>query len=149
MNVLSEYGLKEKVPAAILKYLEDGMAGLRPETPKAGDAIFDKTYNILIGSNKTALEAARSKAMDLNINAVIIDDQLQGDASTVADYIVETSLKFKNDNDEVKPVCLLFGGETTVKMTGKGTGGRNQHLALLISLLLQEFEGNNNSFCRD
>ena len=37
----------------------------------------------------------------------------------------------------MKPVCLLFGGETTVKMTGKGAGGRNQHLALLTALLLR------------
>jgi glycerate 2-kinase len=141
LNVLSEHGLKEKVPAGILKYLEDGVAGLRPETPKPGDDIFDKTYNILIGSNKTALEAARIKAGDLNVNAVIIDDQLQGDVSTIAGYLVETSLKFQNDDDEVKPVCLLFGGEATVKMTGKGVGGRNQHLALLSSVLLERRKG--------
>ena len=79
--------------------------------------------------------------MEFNINAVIVDDQLQGDISTVAEYIVETSLKFKNDKDEIKPVCLLFGGETTVKMTGKGAGGRNQHLALLSAILLQNNPG--------
>jgi len=66
-----------------------------------------------------------------------VDDQLQGDVSSVVEYIVETAVRFKNDKNEVKPVCLLFGGETTVKMTGKGTGGRNQHFALLSALLLQ------------
>ena len=111
------------------------------ETPKAGDRVFDKTYNILIGSNKVALEACRNKANELNINAVIIEDQLQGDTSKIADYIVTTSLKFKNDKDQVKPLCLLFGGETTVRMTGNGTGGRNQHLALQISLLLHDLNG--------
>jgi len=141
MIVLSEYGLKEKVPECILKYLDDGVKGIRTETPKPGDPIFDKTYNILAGSNKTALEACRAKAIDVNINAVIIDDQLQGDTITVSDYIVATALKFKNDNDEIKPVCLLFGGETTVRMTGKGTGGRNQHLALLASLKLRDLPG--------
>ena len=79
--------------------------------------------------------------MEFNINAIIIDDQLQGDVSTVAEYLVETALKFKNDKDEVKPVCLLFGGETTVKVNGRGKGGRNQHLALLSALLLQNKPG--------
>jgi hydroxypyruvate reductase/glycerate 2-kinase len=141
MTVLSEYGLKDIVPERIVKYLDAGVNGIRPETPKPGDAVFEKTYNILAGSNKMALEACRIKAVDQNINAVIIDDQLQGDTTDVADYIVATALKFKNDNDEIKPVCLLFGGETTVRMTGKGKGGRNQHLALLASLQLRDLPG--------
>lgn len=137
LSVLAKYDLTESVAPAVLNFLNEGVAGKRAETPKPGDPVFSKTFNILVGSNKLALEAAKRKALEFNINAVIIDDQLQGDISTVAEYIVETSLKFKNDENEVKPVCLLFGGETTVKMTGKGAGGRNQHLALLTALLLR------------
>jgi glycerate 2-kinase len=141
LTVLATFGLSRTIPRGVLTSLKEGAAGKRPETPKAGDPVFNKTYNILVGSNRVALEAAKVKALDFNINAVIIDDQLQGDISTVAEYIVETSLKFKSDRDEVKPVCLLFGGETTVKMTGKGAGGRNQHLALKCALLLQNHRG--------
>jgi len=85
--------------------------------------------------------AAKEKALEFNINAVIVEDQLQGEVTTIAEYLIETSLKFKDDKDEVKPVCLLFGGETTVKMTGKGLGGRNQHLALLAAIILQNHPG--------
>jgi len=141
LSVLAKYDLTESVAPAVLNFLNEGVAGKRAETPKPGDPVFSKTFNILVGSNKMALEAAKRKALEFNINAVIIDDQLQGDTFTVAEYIVETSLKFKNDENEVKPVCLLFGGETTVKMTGKGAGGRNQHLALLTALLLQDKPG--------
>jgi hydroxypyruvate reductase/glycerate 2-kinase len=141
LTVVATFGLSRTIPRGILTSLKEGAAGKRPETPKSGDPVFNKTYNILVGSNRVALEAAKVKALDLNINAVIIDDQLQGDISTVAEYIVGTSMKFKSDNDEVKPVCLLFGGETTVKMTGKGAGGRNQHLALMCALLLQNHPG--------
>lgn len=137
LSVLAKYDLTESVAPAVLNFLNEGVAGKRAETPKPGDPVFSKTFNILVGSNKLALEAAKRKALEFNINAVIIDDQLQGDTFKVAEYIVETSLKFKNDENEVKPVCLLFGGETTVKMTGKGAGGRNQHLALLTALLLR------------
>jgi glycerate-2-kinase len=141
LQVLSLFGLTEKVPLKILDYLKEGVRGMRPETPKPGDLIFDKTINILVGSNRMALEAAKTKALEFNINAVIVDDQLQGDSVSVSEYLLATALKFKNDMDEVKPVCLLFGGETTVKMTGSGKGGRNQHLALLSALLLQTNSG--------
>jgi glycerate-2-kinase len=141
ITVFSSFGLIETIPQNILKALREGVDGKRPETPKPGDPVFDKTFNILVGSNRMALEEAKSKALDFNINAIIIDDKLQGDTTTVAEYIVETSLKFRNDKNEVKPVCLLFGGETTVKMTGKGAGGRNQHLALLSAFLLRDHPG--------
>jgi len=141
LNVLETFGLKDSAPRGIVDFLNEGASGKRPETPKPGDPVFDRTFNVLVGSNRVALESAKSKALEFNINAVIVDDQLQGDISTVAEYIVETSLKFKNDKDEIKPVCLLFGGETTVKMTGKGAGGRNQHLALLSAILLQKNPG--------
>ena len=141
VTVLESFNLTGSVPVGILKYLSDGIAGIRPETPKQADNIFERTRNILVGNNRMALEAACKKALEFNINAVIIDDKLQGDTSSVAGYIIDTSLSFQSDKNEVKPVCLLFGGETTVKMTGKGLGGRNQHLALECSLLLHDHPG--------
>jgi glycerate 2-kinase len=141
LEVIAKFNLMSEVPSGILKYLKDGEAGLNPETPKFSDTVFERIDNLLIGTNRLALEAAKQKALEHNINALIIDDQLQGDTSSIADYIVETAQEFKKNEDEVKPVCLLFGGETTVKMTGKGKGGRNQHLALQIALLLKNLPG--------
>jgi glycerate-2-kinase len=141
LNVIKNYGLEQKIPEGVLQELINGAEGNRDETPKAGDSIFNETHNLLIGTNRMALEAAKLKALEYNINPVIVDDQLQGDTASVAEYIVETSLKFKEDKNEIKPVCLLFGGETTVKMTGNGQGGRNQHLALLCTKLLEGHSG--------
>jgi glycerate 2-kinase len=141
LTVLGTYNLTPLLPRGILNYLKEGAVGKRPETPKTGDPAFKKTFNILVGSNRVALEAARNKALEFNINAVIIDDQLQGDVSSVAEYLVGMAIKFRNDKDEVKPVCLLFGGETTLKVNGSGVGGRNQHLALLAAMLLQNNPG--------
>jgi hydroxypyruvate reductase/glycerate 2-kinase len=141
MAVVTKFRLLEKVPPRLIKYLEEGILGLHDETPKPGDIIFEKTINILAGSNKLALEASQIKALDFNINGVIITDQIQGDVLDVAEYIVGFASKFKSDINETKPVCLLFGGETTVKMTGKGKGGRNQHLALTAATLLKDMPG--------
>jgi glycerate-2-kinase len=141
LSVIDKFNLKTSVPLGIMRYLIEGALGKMPETPKPGDPVFEKSHNILVGTNSLALEAAREKAREFNINAVIIDNQLQGDTNSVAEYLVETALSFKADKNEVKPVCLLFGGETTVKMTGKGSGGRNQHLALLTANLLKDYPG--------
>jgi glycerate 2-kinase len=141
LDVLSDYGLMEKVPAGILNYLREGISKIKPETPKSGDPVFEFTYNVLIGTNKMALEAASHKAIEMNIDALIVEDELQGDVEAVADYIVLTSSQFKNDDEEIKPICLLFGGETTVRVNGNGAGGRNQHLALLIAVLLKDIDG--------
>ena len=40
-----------------------------------------------------------------------------------------------------RPVALLFGGETTVRLTGSGRGGRNQELALRIAQRAAELDG--------
>lgn len=141
LEVLSKYRLTTLVPKGILVHLEEGDAGIRPETPKADDPVFEKTFNILVGTNRKALEAASRRAMEFNINAVIINDQLQGDVTSVAEYLVATALIYQRKESEIKPICLLFGGETTVKVNRPGTGGRNQHLALLTALLLKDKPG--------
>jgi glycerate 2-kinase len=140
-DVLNKYDLLSSVSRNILQYLKEGVNGIRPETPKESDPVFRKTTSFLIGTNTLALEAAKKKANELDFNTLIIDDHLQGEISAVAESIVRTALSFKTDKSGKKPVCLLFGGETTVKVTGKGTGGRNQHLALLFAELLRNHPG--------
>lgn len=141
VEVIKKYNIEASVPWTLINYLIEGKEGNHPETPDEGDMALSRTTNILLGTNRTALEAARIKALEYNFNAVIIDNRLQGDTVSVAEYLVETALRFKSDFKEVKPVCLLFGGETTLRMTGTGKGGRNQHLALICSVLLQDHQG--------
>jgi len=141
LGVLTRYNLLPRISENIIKYLEDGIAGIRPETPKADDQVFVRSNTLLVGTNKLALEAGREKAREYNINSVIVDYQLQGDTVSVSEHIVNTAFQFLNDKNEIKPVCLLFGGETTLTMKGSGKGGRNQHLALLCAFLLQGHRG--------
>lgn len=141
LGVLTRYNLLPRISENIIRYLEDGIAGRRLETPKEDDPVFIRSNTLLIGTNKLALEAGREKAREYNINSVIVDYQLQGDIISVSEHIVNTALQFRNDKNEIKPVCLLFGGETTLTLKGSGKGGRNQHLALLIAFLLQAHPG--------
>lgn len=111
MNVLKKYTLTDH-----LKLSEDNFL----ETPK-DDKYFNTVHNILMLSNITALKAMQKKANELGFQAEIFTDRLQGDAKETGKYLLE----------KAKPgQILLAGGETTVKVTGSGKGGRNQALAL-------------------
>ena len=140
-KVLEKYRLMDKTPASIIQHIQKGLRGLVPETPKAGDPIFRKTYNLIIGSNRIALQAAQKKAIELGFSTSILTSELKGDAATAANYIVQIAVNKQNDNDSTLPLCLLLGGETTVQVTGTGLGGRNQHLALCAAMLLTGIKG--------
>ncbi len=92
------------------------------ETPKE-EKYFKNVRNILALSNLTALKAMKEKAESLGIKAKILTDNLKGDVKDVAKFLFQEIKKSKEK-------ILIAGGETTVKVKGKGKGGRNQELVL-------------------
>jgi hydroxypyruvate reductase len=142
LRIVEQYGLAERAPAALLDHLQKGHRGAVPETPKAAHAAFAKTVHYLIGSNRIALEAARAEAERLGFHARIITDRIAGEAREVAGEVVREAKRVAADDAVPKPVCLLWGGETTVTLGGAGgRGGRNQELALAAALLLENEPG--------
>jgi glycerate 2-kinase len=108
-------------------------ARLGQETPKPGDACFKNTRNILIGSNRQAVEAAAVKATELGFLTRILSTEIQGEAREVARVhaaIAKELLRTRGN----QPVCILSGGEPTVTLRGKGLGGRNQEFALAAAI---------------
>jgi glycerate 2-kinase len=141
LKVIEDYQLKDQISAGLLDYLTEGVHGIREETPKPGDPVFDDSKVFLAGNNKTALQASKVEAEKLGYNTFILTDQLYGDPDGACWWFREMINKYKNDNDIQKPVCLLFGGELTIRVTGKGMGGRNQHLALTAAMRLNDIPG--------
>src|SRR4030042_6933957 len=78
LKVLEKYSLLDKSPQTVLEVLNKGDNGLIPETPKEGDKIFEKVDTIIIGSNKKALEAAKSIAEKLGFYAEILSSEIYG-----------------------------------------------------------------------
>ncbi len=113
-EVLKKYELINKVPLSVVQYLKRGIAGEISETPKSDDSIFSKVYNIIIGNNKMALEAAGRKAKELGYQAHVITDNLQSNIEETANFILSTIEKFKEKSHKT-PICFLFGGEPIVK----------------------------------
>lgn len=141
LDVILKYKLADDITFGVMNYLREGAEGIRPETPKPGDPLFEGVLNILAGSIQNALRGAKAEAIKLGYKAFIIDDAVQGDVEAVSEMIVSTAVSFKNNADIQKPVCLLFGGETTIRVTGGGMGGRNQHLALTAAMRLHNLPG--------
>jgi len=141
LKIIEEHQLNDEIPFRLLNYLHEGSQGNQPETPKPDDIVFSKSNTLLAGSNKTALQAAREEAENLNLTTFIVTSELSGDISRVSSSIIETIHNYRNNTSLKKPVCLLFGGETTVRVTGNGLGGRNQHLALTVATLIRDIPG--------
>lgn len=141
VRIIDRYNLASDVTSGVLKYLKDGSSGIHPETPKNGDMFFSNSINILAGNNQIALNSARNEATKLGFRTFVIDQSLQGDVENVCESIISNALSFRNNQGIAKPACLLYGGESTVRVLNEGKGGRNQHLALSAALRLRETPG--------
>jgi len=139
-TVLSRYRLTSEVAPTILKIINEGVQGKRPETLKKDDPAVNQINNFIIGNNILALQAAKSKAENLGFYTQIETSTLSGNVEEIAPLIVEAAINCRNEHTGSK-TCLLFGGEPTVKISGDGLGGRNQHLALLCAKLLHNQAG--------
>jgi glycerate 2-kinase len=144
--VLERYELVESAPQSIVKRLrmgkEQGWKGgeetAPAETPKPGDPIFEHVQNIIVGSNRMAAHGALEKARELGLNPLLLTTYVEGEAREVAHVAAALAKEVACYGQPVaRPACLIWGGETTVTVTGDGSGGRNQELALAAALALE------------
>ena len=125
-HILLKYDIWESVANSIREYISHGLNKKIEETPKPGSVFFSNSHSRIIGSNRLALAAAKRKAESLHYNTIILDETLTGDTEQEAHRFVNYLREYKSK----LPACILMGGETTLKVTGSGKGGRNQHFVL-------------------
>jgi len=142
VKVLKKYGLWDKAPTSIRKVLSDGEKALIPETPKADDEAFKNVYNVVVGNNRFASLAACEHLKSAGLNTLLLTSAMEGEARHVGVMLASIAREvFMSGNPVPKPAGIIAGGETTVTVTGKGLGGRNQEIALAAALKLSRMDG--------
>ncbi|HOJ14167.1 MAG TPA: glycerate kinase [Deltaproteobacteria bacterium] len=137
-GVLVRHGIEDKAPASVTALLRKGMEGLLPETLKENEAELSLVSNIIVGNNRAACLAAKERGDTLGYNTRIITTTLTGDAVEQGHAFAELAVDIaRGASDLARPALVVAGGETTVKVRGRGKGGRNQEMALafLVGLL--------------
>lgn len=130
-DILRKYGLEGALPPSVIRHLDAGAEGTEPETPGAGDPVFDHTQTVLIANNRQALEAARAEAKKRGYNALVLSSSIDGETREVARVYAAMAREIERHGDPVRsPACVISGGETTVTLKGGGKGGRNQEFVL-------------------
>jgi len=131
MQIVKRYELEDRLAPSILNNLKRGINGDIAETLKPVEAAQLRIENVIIGSNRLAIQAALDTASKMGFNTQVLTTTMQGEARQ-AGQILSGILR---DIDAglysiSRPACIIAGGETTVTVTGSGIGGRNLELAL-------------------
>lgn len=136
--VLDRYGLLEHVSEGVRTRLARGLAGEIADTPKAGDPLFARVNNVVIGDNALAGRAAVAEAQRHGFGSMLLTTFVQGEAREIGRAVAGLAQGIAcGQSDYEAPACLVLGGETTVTVRGQGKGGRNQELALAAAIALE------------
>jgi hydroxypyruvate reductase len=124
LRVIDAHGLTDVIPVAALRHLQAGARGEVPGPIPADDPRLRQAAYWIIASRKDAMRAAAATAQRLGYHVQVEQPPLTGEARAAGPPLVERARHLP------RPACLIASGETTVRVRGRGRGGRNQELAL-------------------
>jgi hydroxypyruvate reductase len=123
-RIAEKYELLKQFPSSTRELFERRAI---EETPKSDDPVFHKSRWWTILSNQTAIEAANVAAERAGFVVRVDNSCDDWDYAKAADYLLQKVRKLRK---HFSPVCLISGGEVTVRVANGGVGGRNQQFAL-------------------
>jgi len=123
-RIAEKYELLKQFPSSTRELFERRAI---EETPKSDDPVFHKSRWWTILSNQTAIEAANVAAERAGFVVRVDNSCDDWDYAKAADYLLQKVRKLRK---QFSPVCLISGGEVTVRVANGGVGGRNQQFAL-------------------
>ena len=118
LEIVKQYGLK---------FSGDILRLLGRETPKT----LDNVETVIAGSVRHLCTAAADVCRTLGYEPVLLTDSLCCTARDAGSFLASVAQTHRNAD---RSLAWIAGGETVVKLTGKGLGGRNQELALAAAI---------------
>ena len=123
-RLAEKHGLLSQLPHSTRELFERRAI---EETPKSDDPAFYRSQWWPVLSNQTLVEQAKAAAERAGF-AVHVDNSCDDwDYEPAAEYLLRRLRELRKGSQRV---CLISGGEVTVKVTNAGIGGRNQQFAL-------------------
>jgi glycerate 2-kinase len=138
-RIAEKHDLVRQLPASTRELFETHAL---EETPKSDDPVFHRSRWWPVLSNQSMVQQARIAAQDTGF-AVCVDNSCDDwDYEKAADYLLQRlrDLRKSSPGKKEERVCLISGGEVTVKVTNGGAGGRNQQFVLACA---QKIAGEN------
>jgi glycerate 2-kinase len=132
--IAAKHNLLPQLPASVRELFERHAL---EETPKSDDPAFHRSRWFTVLSNDSLLNVAKVEAEKDGFTVEIDNSSDDWDYLRAADYLLNKLRELRKKHERV---CLLSGGEVTVKVTNGGTGGRNQQFALACA---QKIAGEN------
>lgn len=133
-------------PATVITLIISDVPGNDPSVVASGPTIVDaasaRDSDVrILATSDDALQAAALRAIELDVTPYLLGD-LSGDAREIAAEHARLAVDIAAGRGPVEPPCvILSGGETTVRVTGNGRGGRNGEYALALAIALDGHPG--------
>jgi hydroxypyruvate reductase len=129
-RALEARGVWTSMPASVRGRVDAGCGGAVPDTPKPGDPRLARAMGAVIGRAADAVDAMREAAASRGYTPIVMDGRVTGEARDVARSWLARARQLAGVRRG--PVCVLSSGETTVRVSGTGVGGRNLEFALAL-----------------
>ena len=123
-RIAEKYELLKKFPTSTRELFERHALD---ETPKSDDPAFVRARWWTLLSNQSAIEEASAAAERAGFFVNVDNSCDDWDYGRAAEYLLGRVRELRK---QFSPVCLISGGEVTVKVENGGVGGRNQQFAL-------------------
>jgi len=133
--ILKRHRIWQAVPQRVRQHLDRGCQGLSSETPKPGSSLFRRVHHHIVANNAAAVTAVASAAREAGLRTLVHTPALTGEAREAGRRFGVLARNIVREGKPLRrPCCVVAGGETTVTVTGKGTGGRAQEFAAAAAL---------------
>jgi hydroxypyruvate reductase len=133
-SIASKFKMMPSFPPSVRELFERHAL---EETPKSDDPVFQRSRWWTVLSNAAAVKVAEEEARRLGFKVETDNSCDDWDYQRTADYLLGRLRELRKQSARV---CLISGGEVTVRVTNGGTGGRNQQLVLAMA---QQIAGEN------
>ncbi|MEX0780894.1 MAG: DUF4147 domain-containing protein [Balneolales bacterium] len=137
IQIVKKYDLQTVLPREAVQYLHEGAEGKVPETLKFK---IEKHRYVLLSNARFIANLASSAAREMGYTVHLADEAYSEETGTIAKKMCSSAVSVYNRNiQNANTAALIYFGESYVNVTGSGKGGRNQELALVAALELQDY----------